>query len=157
MKKFFSIVVVTALYIWQLPQNLLGLLFMLFFSDEKKIISEKGVVFYVATSMNGGISLGKYIFLSKNLMLKLEVYWHEYGHTAQSKILGPLYLPTIGLCSVLHATFCRKNNYYHYWTESWANKLGGIEGYTGHGSEKDGIFVICYDKILKAYYEFIKK
>lgn len=57
---------------------------------------------------------------------------HEYGHTIQSIILGPLFLPVIGIPSCLWANIpClkqyRKNHkisYYSFYPEKWANYLG---------------------------------
>lgn len=51
-------------------------------------------------------------------------YIHEYGHTIQSKIWGPLYLPVPALLSLWN---CRdfwdstKTPHSKYWTEVWAN------------------------------------
>jgi len=69
-----------------------------------------------------------------------ETIKHEYGHQLQSYILGPLYLLVIGLPSGLWCWFIQdlvnKNrkkkgkptlSYYWFYTESWANKLGGVE------------------------------
>lgn len=57
---------------------------------------------------------------------------HEYGHTVQSLILGPLYLPVIGLPSAIWLNTPRFSNrrhnaqssYYAFYTERWANRLG---------------------------------
>lgn len=57
---------------------------------------------------------------------------HEYGHTVQSLILGPLYLPVIGLPSVIWLRAPRlarrrhnaASSYYAFYTERWANHLG---------------------------------
>lgn len=59
---------------------------------------------------------------------------HEYGHTIQSLILGPLYLPVIGIPSVVWfnnpalAGKRRRENlsYYAFYTERWANHLGEL-------------------------------
>ena len=67
---------------------------------------------------------------------------HEYGHTIQSVLLGPLFLPVIGLPSLLWANLpaCaryRRNrgiSYYSFYTEAWANRLG--EWVTGEESVK---------------------
>ena len=59
-----------------------------------------------------------------------ELIKHEYGHTIQSKYLGWLYLPVIALPSLIWAGFFgwyREDNgidYYDFYTEKWANKLG---------------------------------
>lgn len=56
---------------------------------------------------------------------------HEYGHTVQSLILGPLYLPLIGLPSALwaHLPSCQRKwrggvSYFRFFTERNANFLG---------------------------------
>lgn len=57
---------------------------------------------------------------------------HEYGHTVQSLILGPLYLLVIGLPSVIWLRTPRLSrrrrdagsSYYAFYTERWANHLG---------------------------------
>lgn len=78
----------------------------------------------------GSVSLGLFIFLSREKGDKILA--HEYGHTVQSLILGPLYLLVIGLPSVLWAGLpmfkkIRKNRqipYHWLYTERWANHLG---------------------------------
>lgn len=55
---------------------------------------------------------------------------HEYGHTIQSAILGPLYLIIIGIPSTIWGfAFERKRKieqipYGLFFTERWANQLG---------------------------------
>ncbi len=57
---------------------------------------------------------------------------HEYGHTVQSLILGPLYLFVIGLPSIVWmrvaplARWRRRSgtSYYAFYPERWANWLG---------------------------------
>ena len=58
---------------------------------------------------------------------------HESGHQVQSFILGPLYLLVIGLPSIVWNVCFRKYrakyqiSYYDFYTEKWANQLGGIK------------------------------
>jgi hypothetical protein len=57
---------------------------------------------------------------------------HEYGHTIQSLILGPLYLFVIGIPSIIwcNSKKCvklRKEkgvSYFDFYPEKWANFLG---------------------------------
>ena len=87
------------LYIWQLPQNIIGLLlFYVYYKDGNKVSWYDFKVNVKSKKMKGGITLGKYIIISNVGSLN-----HEYGHTIQSKILGPLYLPVIGVRSLIHA------------------------------------------------------
>lgn len=151
--KFLHTLVHIFLYIWQLPQNFAGLIYRIVLKGEKRSLKQRNTAFYVAPTMNGGVSLGNYIFLSEKSGLKEPVYDHEFGHCIQSRILGPLYLPTVGLCSGLHCLFHNSaNNYYDFWTEKWANKLGGVEGYAGEFHyHKDGVIRTAYTE-LKAFY-----
>jgi len=115
------------LILWELPQTILALFLMLFRKQDKKIFKDTSVYKY---NMMGGISLGRFIFLSERLYDDEFIITHEYGHSLQSKILGPLYLIVIGIPSILHAmTYNRKSgrDYYSFWTEKWANKLVGLK------------------------------
>lgn len=55
---------------------------------------------------------------------------HEYGHTWQCVLLGPLYYIVIALPSVIWCNFFenyrKKNNVSYYWLycEAWANAWG---------------------------------
>lgn len=127
MKKFKQII----LWIWQFPQNLVGLLLLLILQGETK--HKLNIIrFYYLKTFPGGITLGEYIIVGTKQNLTVR---HEFGHVLQSRYLGPLYLIVIGLPSIIHAGInniigcCEKHNegYYHFWTEKWANKLGNIK------------------------------
>lgn len=137
------------LYIWQLPQNIVGLVYRIILRGEKVILKQRGIVFYIAPTISGGVSLGKYIFISNKSGLMEPIYDHEFGHCIQSIILGPLYLPIIGLCSGVHCMLHNpKHNYYDFWTEKWANSLGLIEGYKGEFHyHKPGVIYTNYEKL----------
>lgn len=116
-------------YIWQLPQNLLGLAVYKCYNGYEictKEICGSNIKCKLSSTMRSGITLGNYIIINNIKHLQ-----HELGHTKQSKILGPLYLLVIGLPSlihnVLHSKICKNKNYYHFYTEKSANKLMGIE------------------------------
>ncbi len=81
----------------------------------------------------GGLSLGTFIFMRKDHPDKDWTYntrIHEYGHTWQCLLLGPLYWIVIALPSAIwcncFANYRKKNNvsYYKLYCESWANKWG---------------------------------
>ena len=113
-----------ALYVWQLPQNLLGW-------SVKTVLRLKnegdGIYHWKAWS---GLSLGDYIFVNaraSDLMVR-----HEAGHRRQSVMLGPLYLLVVGLPSFLWASLktaglFKDRDYYSFYTERWADRLAGIE------------------------------
>ena len=142
MKKFLNTIKEIALWIWQLPQNIVGLVVLAIMGHEKVLTAENGNKVYFSAHMPGGISLGKYSIISKyyirshitdKAILDLDVTRHEaLGHGTQSRYLGSLYLPVVGLQSIIWAGLYGSvipyttNGYYKFWTEKWADKLGGI-------------------------------
>ena len=124
------------LYIWQLPQNLLGLIMLLFMKPYISKEKYRGITCVVSKKMRGGISLGNYIILSKSYedKEKSKKTWdHEWGHTRDSRMFGPLYLIVIGLPSLIwcwmYGTVIKqtRNGYYRFYTEKRADRLGGVK------------------------------
>lgn len=117
------------LAIWEFPQNALGFIVKKIY--KAKYLGHYGYADVYAWDVKGGISLGNYIFVHKD-MGKNSIK-HEHGHTIQSKYLGWFYLLVIGLPSLIWAQCFGKHraktgrSYYWFYTESWANKLGGVE------------------------------
>lgn len=128
---------------WGVLQTLLGFLVFLFHIKERHFSYHGAVV----TKWKGksSVSLGMFVFVTnepyfyeklKDEYTKEELSGrllvHEYGHTIQSLILGPLYLIVIGIPSTLWGFLpsCynkRKNenvSYFSFFTEKWANILG---------------------------------
>lgn len=116
------------MYILQLPQNLLGLLLRAIYKGDDSVY--EGAIVRRSTKMLGGISLGKYIIVSQ--WSRKETVMHEWGHCRQSVYLGWLYLLVIGLPSLVWAGLygtlipATKNGYYRFYTEKWADRLGGV-------------------------------
>ena len=89
--------------------------------------------------IRSGLSLGAFIFVpsfkdTSRTGIQRRIIVHEYGHTIQSLILGPLYLLVIGLPSLLwnkipvfeRRRMRRNYSYYSFYTECWANHLGEL-------------------------------
>lgn len=120
---------------WEFPQNALGFI-------AKKICQAAPYTEYkdatvYSWNICGGMSLGRYIFVPfkrtpPTEFRPLQMIKHEYGHSIQSKYLGWLYLLVIGLPSLIWAWCfdeyqCRTGkSYYDFYTERWADKLGGV-------------------------------
>ena len=130
MKVFFTGLAVAILYLWQLPQNLLGLLLVAILRPEDIYEVDSSLLCY-ASRMRGGISLGRYIIVRADLKdYKGDTEKHELGHSVQSFYLGPLYLIVIGLPSLLWAWWWNRDrgmSYYSFYTERWADRLGEVE------------------------------
>lgn len=120
-------------WLWQLPQNLCGVIYRGMIKEDiiSQVNSDSGYTVYLTKTNRGGVTLGEYIFVYQKYTDLSRVVQHETGHVKQSRILGPLYLLVIGLPSIIHAALhrvaCRNDNYYHFYTEKWANKLAGLE------------------------------
>ncbi|MBR5336866.1 MAG: hypothetical protein IK152_02665 [Lachnospiraceae bacterium] len=126
---------------WGIPQTLLGFVLFLINIRRRHFFYHGAIVTEIPG--RGSVSLGLFVFIGTVLPTDLRtkhripdeemeqrVLVHEYGHTIQSLVLGPLYLPVIGIPSV---TWCTikftlgkggKRSYYRFYTERWANYLG---------------------------------
>ncbi len=93
----------------------------------------------VVESKGTGISLGYIVFWSREDSrwhdLDIRNRAHELGHTKQSRLLGWLYLPVIGLPSISRAAYALAHRevtgrqwarYYEGYPENWADRLGGV-------------------------------
>ena len=119
------------LFIWQLPQHIVALIYfgyLVMMCKDLGVDSRYKQATVIPCIMRGAVTLGNYVFVGLNSEYRKTVK-HELGHTIQSKILGPLYLIVIGIPSI---TYCglrrlfpslRKKNYYNFYTERWANNL----------------------------------
>lgn len=132
MKRVINYVWSLILWIWQLPQNIVGLLYRYVATISNNVSDSKEYKVYFKVS-RGSVSLGKYIFVYTNTSNLSRTIQHEVGHYRQSCILGPFYLIVIGIPSITWAAlhsyipYFKKYNYYSFYTEKWANKLAGLK------------------------------
>lgn len=118
------------MWVWQLPQNIIGWVISRF--GEKH-----GEIYIVKNLFDSGVCLGNYIifdeiYLMASDIASIRAYNHEKGHQEQSYRLGWLYLIVIGLPSLIWNLIYRlglfkKINYYDFYTEKWADKLGEVD------------------------------
>ncbi len=129
-----------ALLFWELPQDALGLTLLgaaRVLGDVVAVQRDKGRLFIESRSL--GVSLGLFVFWSrgKNRYFRSDPLMkrHEYGHSFQSRWLGPLYLPLVGVPSVTRVLYgmayrevkgTQWRGYYAGYPENWADRLGGI-------------------------------
>lgn len=110
------------MWIWQAPQNICGLVYRI---GKRRAYGK----YYVAKQ---AVCLGDYVFIRDS-----DDIAHEDGHRIQSHMLGPLYLPVIGIPSFFlwlwDVVFYWKRQtpewrykwYHSKWPENWADRLGG--------------------------------
>ena len=125
-----------------LLQNLAGLVILIRYHKKEHFIY-KGAVVTVWNESGPSLSMGMFIFMSRNCAKDLDhpedrettfkkTLVHEYGHSLQSALLGPFYLPIIGIsssvwCSSKKLSAKREKqhiSYYSFFPERWANHLG---------------------------------
>jgi len=126
-----------ALAAWEAPQNVAGAaLFAALMASGRvqRTTRREGRLSVRAAGL--GVSLGWFIFWSPTPGTDPEWMWrHERGHGVQSRLLGPLYLPLVGLPSVsrvLYGIGYRAvrgrpwTRYYAGYPEAWADRAGGV-------------------------------
>lgn len=133
--RLFDIFFYVIQWTWGLPVNILGGIPYFICT---KILGYKHQKFGYANIVympwkQGGLSSGLFIFIrdeKENQEWLYNCRIHEYGHTWQCLLLGPLYIIVIGIPSVIwchcFAKYREKNNvsYYKLYCESWANAWG---------------------------------
>ncbi len=138
---------------WERPQMDLGRVISHFRNnlDDVTVDYYKGATVIKGTEDSGAMTLGSYINGGPNLSEELlddSMLEHEYGHTFQSRILGPFYLPVVGIPSFMGSGVYYMSNGSHQhrneWYEVWSNQLS----YTYH---KDRGYPDVADKLSKSY------
>lgn len=132
MKKFLFYLVQ---FTWGLPQNLVGLIgFLILRRNHEWERFHNSFITYVEADNFGGVSLGCFIFInpSRKGDWRHDTRIHEYGHTIQSLLLGPVWvfviaIPSAVWCNLPPFVKMRKEqgvSYYKLYCEGWANLWG---------------------------------
>lgn len=131
-----------SLLAWESPQNVLGasLLALHFARRTVRRVSFERERVMVEIGSIGAVSLGLFVFFTNEdnryVPVGRENRDHEFGHSLQSRWLGPLYLAVVGLPSEMrvvyafvhrHVTGRRWGGYYDGFPENWADRLGGVD------------------------------
>ena len=127
---------------WGIIQTMLGLIVFLINIKHKHYFYHGAIV--TERDVPSSVSLGMFVFITTKPMkdkrtenrifddeLRDRLLVHEYGHTIQSLIFGPLYLIVMGIPSTLWGFLpsCQKRrekgvSYFSFFTEKFANYLG---------------------------------
>ncbi len=116
-------------FTYELPQTIVGMMlydFFTAFNDNPQRVFHKGITFVRSKLMGGGLSVGNNVFLWDDCN-HLDTFKHEFGHTFQSRYLGPLYMPIAAMGSMIgYTNYLITNNMFNYYilTEKWADELG---------------------------------
>ena len=116
---------------WEFLQTLLGWLCKNVLYKVEKVETFRDTKVVYLSNARIGVSLGRYILMHKSFRQLTKL--HEWGHTRQSKLLGPFYLFVVGLPSITLNILSRgiggqfRANYYNRFPENWADQLAGIE------------------------------
>ena len=119
---------------WGILQNIVGSCIYLFFRIKGcPHFKYQGALVTLWNIKSGSMSMGRYLFMDPSWKpYNHRLLSHEYGHTIQSLMLGPLFLFVVGIPSILWAGLpyfekMRKEkhmSYYDAYQEKWANHLG---------------------------------
>ncbi len=128
---------------WGILQNVLGSIVWLLNCKNKHYWYHGALV--TVWKAKSSVSIGMFIFITEEPFfydklknnhtmseLSQRLLVHEYGHTIQSLILGPLYLIVMGIPSTIWGFLPSLNkkriehqvSYFSFFTEKWANYLG---------------------------------
>lgn len=126
---------------WETPQCALGAAVFVAHAlrgTATRVHLDRGCVFTLVPI--GAVSLGRFVFYSVDdtpfVPVGPENIDHEYGHAVQSRRLGPLYLPVVGVTSVLRVGYAiayrtlrgrRWAGYYDGFPEDQADALGHVD------------------------------
>ena len=121
-------------FTWELPQTFVGWLYSVtraLAGHVNRVDTLGGITFAtkLGCGYSMGVSLGTFVDLwagpwmrgeGEAYILGNQICMHEFGHTADSQLFGWLYLPLIGLPSLLSAF--GKGDHNVFWTEIRANR-----------------------------------
>jgi hypothetical protein len=127
--------------LWEQPQTILGAALLVVRWSLRlvgRIEIANGRVFVL--TRGGAVSLGVFVFYNgkenRYFYPGSGIREHEYGHTFQSRWLGPLYLLVVGIPSVARGFYAvlyreltgrRWRGYFDGWPENQADRLGGVD------------------------------
>ncbi len=126
---------------WELPQTLLGVCVYGAERLRRRVVRTERVEGRLVVETKGtAVSLGFVVLWcgESNRWHDLDARnrAHELGHAVQSRMLGPLYLPLVGVPSTARAIYAfvyreltgtKWSGYYDGYPERWADRLGGVQ------------------------------
>lgn len=120
------------MYLWMLPQNLIGLLLLNYYKPTRLHELEDGTEVLYSSRISGGLSMGKYVYVAAtHFRNDMETSLHRdtvrhnaVGHAKQSRLFGWFYLPVMVCSRVLGKMFGFGK--YEFGMERWADKIANV-------------------------------
>jgi len=122
--------------LWGFPLTLLGYIVLLFSLPFGRVMKLNGTLCFVFKKEKPwGMSIGMVIFIGSNSVYDIQMLEHEYGHTMQNAIFGPLTLFLVSIPSAVRFWFRSyrtsigkppKTDYDAVWFEGSATKIGHL-------------------------------
>lgn len=114
-------------WIWEGPQTFLGFIVAQYFILTGKVLEverSEGVLVFVTKGRWGAVSLGQIIIGDEKIspVVGNHLFMHEFGHSIQSRRVGPLYLLIYGLPSLV-SVILMQNKHHTTNVERYANRL----------------------------------
>lgn len=123
-------------FTWAVTQNLVGFIGFVIMRIKgcKHEKFNNAFITYVHAKNFGGVSLGLFIFINADITGDRlhDIQIHEFGHSIQSAILGPVWwliiaIPSFIWCGLpVLVNYRKKHNvsYYRLYCEGWSNLCG---------------------------------
>lgn len=137
-------------FTWQLPQTMTGYFFNSYANTGgfvENVTHGNGMTVVDMGLSNGAITIGNYTSGPEGYKAdwRDHLYVHEYGHYVQSQQWGPLFLPIIGVPSLMSAIMSKQDNtdtrtpdHDNRWFEADASYKGMAYFDKHYGSKKEG-------------------
>ena len=110
---------------WGCIMTIVGLfpaLYFMIFKKTKPYYYKGALCFKVGGKYWGGISLGPFFFVCTSA--SLDTIKHEWGHSIQNIIFGPLFPICIGIPSLIRCNLGLYKEYDAIWFEGGATRIG---------------------------------
>ncbi len=114
-------------FLWQLPQNLIGLLLVMILNpDTIKRVNGKKIRY--SDKISGIITFGEFTLISMDYyscdITNIEL--HELGHQTQSLLFGWFYIPVISIPKFCNVILHKGKHHLNFYTETMAIELSWL-------------------------------
>lgn len=136
-------------FLWQLPQNIIGLLLIMIFNpDTIKRVNGKKIRY--SDKISGIITFGEFTLISMDYyscdITNIEL--HELGHQMQSLLFGWFYIPVISIPKFCNVILHKGKHHLNFYTESMAIELSWLR-FKNYKSFTEKLMYHCASTVKK--------